>query len=179
MSRVGKMPIEVPDGAKVALEGRRFTAEGPKGKVTEAIVDGIDVSIEDGWIKVTRPDDSGPSRSKHGLVRSLLANAVKGVSEGFTKELELVGVGYRVEAQGKDLVFRLGYSHPVVYKVPEEISVDLDRRNIIIISGANRQQVGQVAAEIRSLRKPDAYKGKALRYKGERLRLKVGKSGVN
>ncbi len=179
MSRIGKMPIDIPDGAKVALEGGVFRAEGPKGKVTQAIAEGIQVVIEDGQVKVSRPDDTGPSRAKHGLVRALLQNAVTGVSEGFKKELELVGVGYRAEVAGKVINFRLGYSHPVVFDIPEGISVEIDRNNIISIFGADRQQVGQVTAEIRALRKPDAYKGKGLRYKGERLRLKVGKAGVN
>ncbi|MEE8166748.1 MAG: 50S ribosomal protein L6 [Myxococcota bacterium] len=178
MSRIGMMPIEIPDGAKVAVEGRFFRAEGPKGKVSEPIAAGIEVAIEDGQVKVTRPDDSNRARAMHGLTRALLANAVKGVSEGFMKELELVGVGYRAEVSGKTVNFRLGYSHPVEYPIPEGISVEVDRSNVISIRGASRQQVGQVAAEIRKLRKPDAYKGKGFRYKGEQLRLKVGKAGV-
>ena len=179
MSRIGKMPIDIPEGAKVSLEGGVFSAEGPKGRVTQAITEGIDVVIEDGQVKVSRPDDTGPSRAKHGLVRALLQNAVTGVCEGFKKELELVGVGYRAAVEGKTINFRLGYSHPVVFDIPEGISVEIERNNIISVSGADRQQVGQVAAEIRALRKPDAYKGKGLRYRGERLRLKVGKAGVN
>ena len=179
MSRIGKMPIDIPEGTKVSLEGGVFCAEGPKGRVSQAITEGIDVVIEDGQVKVSRPDDTGPSRAKHGLVRALLQNAVTGVSEGFKKELELVGVGYRAEVTGQAIKFRLGYSHPVVFDVPEGISVEIERNSIISIFGADRQQVGQVTAEIRALRKPDAYKGKGLRYKGERLRLKVGKAGVN
>jgi large subunit ribosomal protein L6 len=179
MSRTGHYPIEIPKGTKVALEGDLFSAEGPKGKVTQRVVAGIEVEIENGSVRVSRPDDTGPSRAKHGLVRALLANAVTGATDGFKKELELVGVGYRIEVKGKELVFRLGYSHPVVYKVPESISVEVDGQNIIAVSGADRQQVGQVAAEIRSLRKPDAYKGKGIRYRGEKLKLKVGKAGVS
>lgn len=179
MSRVGKMPIEVPAGIKVALDGDVFTAEGPKGKVSELIVAGISVVIDEGQVRVSRSDDSGPARSKHGLVRALLANAVKGVHEGFKKELELIGVGYRAELQGKQINFRLGYSHPVNYPIPDGITVEIDRNNIISVFGADRQQVGQTAAEIRGLRKPDAYKGKGLRYRGEQIRLKVGKAGVN
>ncbi len=178
MSRTGHIPIVIPDGAKAVIEGRVFSVEGPKGKVTEVIAAGIDVEIGDGVIRVTRPDDLGPSKAKHGLVRALLVNAVTGVSEGFKKELELVGVGYRGQVRGKELHFRLGYSHPVIYKVPETVTVEIDGQNVISVSGANRQQVGQVAAEIRSLRKPDAYKGKGIRYKGEQLKLKVGKAGV-
>ena len=178
MSRTGHIPIPVPEAAKVSLEGRVFYAEGPKGKVSERIADGIEGSIDGDEVKVSRPDDTGPSKAKHGLVRALLRNAVEGVCEGFTKELELVGVGYRGEVRGKEIHFRLGYSHDVVYPIPEEISVEIDRNNAIKITGANRQQVGQVAAEVRALRKPDAYKGKGFRYKGEQLRLKVGKAGV-
>ena len=178
MSRTGHLPIPIPDAAKVSLDAGVFTAEGPKGKVSERIAEGIEVAIDDGAVKVSRPDDTGPSKAKHGLVRALLTNALNGVTEGFSKELELVGVGYRGEVKGKDLRFRLGYSHDVVYSIPEGISVEIDRNNEIKISGANRQQVGQVTAEIRSLRKPDAYKGKGFRYKGEQLRLKVGKAGV-
>ena len=178
MSRTGHIPILVPDAAKVSLEGRVFCAEGPKGTVRERIADGIEVEIGDGAVTVSRPDDTGPSKAKHGLVRALLRNAVQGVCEGFTKELELVGVGYRGEVKGKAIHFRLGYSHDVVYQIPEGISVEIERTNEIKISGANRQQVGQVAAEIRAFRKPDAYKGKGFRYKGEQLRLKVGKAGV-
>ena len=178
MSRTGHIPIPVPDGAKVSVDGRTFQAEGPKGKVSEPIVAGIDVEIEDGQIKVSRSDDTGPSKAKHGLVRALLVNAVVGVSEGFSKELELVGVGYRGEVKGKELHFRLGYSHDVVYAIPEGITVEIERNSEVRISGADRQQVGQVTAEIRALRSPDAYKGKGFRYKGEQLRLKVGKAGV-
>lgn len=178
MSRNGHIPLPVPDAAKVSLEGRVFCAEGPKGTVRERIADGIEVTIADGSVTVTRPDDTGPSKAKHGLVRALLRNALEGVCEGFSKELELVGVGYRGEVKGKEIVFRLGYSHDVIYKIPEAITIEIERNIEIKISGANRQQVGQVAAEIRAFRKPDAYKGKGFRYKGEQLRLKVGKAGV-
>lgn len=178
MSRIGKMPIQIPDGAKVVVEGAVFRAEGPKGKVSGPIARGIEVAIEDGLVRVTRLRESNDLRAKHGLTRALLANAVKGVTEGFLKELELVGVGYRAEVSGKSINFRLGYSHPVEYTIPEGISIEIDRDNIISIRGADRQQVGQVTAEIRRLRKPDAYKGKGFRYKGEQLRLKVGKAGV-
>ena len=179
MSRTGHIPIPIPDAAKVSMEAGVFSAEGPKGKVSERVAKGIAVAIDDGAVTVSRPDDTGPSKAKHGLMRALLVNALKGVTDGFTKELELVGVGYRGEVKGKELHFRLGYSHDVVYPVPEGISVEIDsRNNEIKISGASRQQVGQVTAEIRALRKPDAYKGKGFRYKGEQLRLKVGKAGV-
>ena len=178
MSRIGKQPIPVPKGAKVALDGRIFRAEGPKGKVAQEIVRGIDVEIDDGTITVQRRGDSGPDRAKHGLMRALLANAVNGVAVGWTRELEIHGVGFRAESKGNEVHLALGYSHPVVYRVPEGIKVEVDRNTRIVVSGADRQQVGQVAAEIRKLRKPDVYKGKGIRYKDERLKLKVGKAGV-
>ena len=178
MSRIGKQPIPVPEGTKVSLSGQVFEAEGPKGKVSLQIVAGMEIKIEDGVVTVARHDDAGPTRSRHGLMRALLANAVKGVSDGWSKELEIHGVGYRAETKGRQVHFVLGYSHPVVYDVPEGVEVEVDRNTQLLVKGADRQQVGQVAAEIRSLRKPDAYKGKGVRYKDERLRLKVGKAGV-
>ena len=178
MSRVGKNPIEIPRGTKVSIEDGIFTAEGPKGKVSERLLDGIPVSIDDNVITVTRDDDSGDLRSKHGLIRALLANAVHGVSHGFVKLLELNGVGYKAEVQGRAINFALGYSHPVIYDLPEGIDVEIDKNNKISVSGANRQQVGQVAAEIRSLRKPDPYKAKGIKYADEIIRRKVGKAGA-
>ena len=178
MSRVGKLPIEIPNGTKVSVEDGVFTAEGPKGKVSERLLDGVPISIDDNVITVTRDNDSGDLRSKHGLMRALLANAVTGVSEGFTKVLELNGVGYKAEVQGRAINFALGYSHPVIYELPEGIDVEIDKNNKISVSGANRQQVGQVAAEIRSLRKPDPYKAKGIKYADEVIRRKVGKAGA-
>ena len=178
MSRIGKLPIAVPKVAKVALDGRVFRAEGPKGKVAQELVSGIDVKIEDSTVTVHRSSDSGAAKAKHGLMRALLANAVKGVSLGWSRELEIQGVGFRAESKGSEVHLALGYSHPVVYRVPDGIKVEVDRNTRIVVSGADRQQVGQVAAEIRKLRKPDVYKGKGIRYKDERLKLKVGKAGV-
>ena len=178
MSRVGKRPIEIPNGTKVAIENGVFTAEGPKGKVSERMLEGISVSIDDGVISVSRANDTGDLRSKHGLIRALLANAVTGASEGFVKELQLNGVGYKAEVQGRALHLALGYSHPVVYELPEGIEVEVDKSNKISVRGANRQEVGQVAAEIRSLRKPDPYKGKGIKYVDEVIRRKVGKAGA-
>ena len=178
MSRVGRSPIEIPNGVKVALADGIFTAEGPKGKVSERMLDGIPVKIDDGVVTVSRDGDSGDLRSKHGLVRSLLANAVHGVSVGFVKELELNGVGYKAELQGRAINFVLGYSHPVVYKLPEGIDVEIDKAFKMSVRGANRQVVGQVAAEIRSLRKPDPYKAKGIKYVDEVIRRKVGKAGA-
>ncbi len=178
MSRVGKMPIQVPGGTKVSLEEGYFVAEGPKGRVSEKLLEGIPVEISEGQVTVKRAGNSGDLRSKHGLMRALLANAVVGVSRGFTKELELTGVGYRAEVEKRDLRLSLGFSHPVIYPIPEGIEVEIDKANKITVRGADRQLVGQVAAEIRDLRKPDPYKGKGFKYVGEVIRRKVGKAGA-
>jgi large subunit ribosomal protein L6 len=178
MSRIGKEPIAVPDGVKVSIDDGVFVAEGPKGKVSQKIVERVAVEIEDGTVTVTRGGEAGPDRAMHGLMRALLANAVTGVSEGFTKVLEINGVGYRAEAKGSEIHFALGYSHPVIYSVPEGITVEVDKQNRITVAGADRQQVGQVAAEIRSLRKPEPYKGKGIKYADEVIRRKVGKAGA-
>ena len=176
MSRVGKAPIPIPSGVKVELKDGALHVEGPKGKLRQTVIDGVDLEIEDGSITVTRRGDSGPDRARHGLMRALFANAVTGASQGFEKKLQIVGVGYRGEVQGKQLNLALGYSHPVVFEIPEGISIEIDKQNVITVSGADKQQVGQVAAEIRSLRRPDPYKGKGVRYVDEVLRLKVGKA---
>ena len=179
MSRVGKEPISIPQGVKVTVEDRVFVAEGPKGKVRQFLLEGIPVEIEDGIVTVTRDDDSGDLRSKHGLMRALLANAVQGVSEGFSKQLEIHGVGYRASLKGSEIHLALGYSHPVVFKVPDGIEVQVDEKaGKIKVSGADRQLVGQVAANIRRLRKPEPYKGKGIRYSDEVVRRKVGKAGA-
>jgi large subunit ribosomal protein L6 len=179
MSRVGRQPIPVPKGATVKIEGGVFVAEGPKGKVTQALLDGIPVKIEESVVEVSREGETGEMRSKHGLMRALLANAVHGVAEGFTKELEIHGVGYRAELKGKEIHLALGYSHPVVYRVPEGIEVEVEEKaGRIKVLGANRQQVGQVAAEIRSLRTPEPYKGKGIKYSDETIHRKVGKAGA-
>lgn len=178
MSRIGKQPIQVPGGTKVELQNGTFVAEGPKGKVVQPVFDGYPVDIDGDTITVSRPGETGPDRAKHGLLRSLLANAVQGVSTGFTKTLDIVGVGYRAEVRGKEVHFALGYSHPVVFAIPEGIEVAVDKANRVTVTGADRQQVGQVAAEIRRLRRPDPYKGKGIKYSDEILRRKVGKSGA-
>ena len=180
MSRIGNAPITVPSAAKVRVDGDMFHAEGPKGKVSQKLFPGdCTVEIDNGTITVARSSDAGPVRAKHGLLRSLVANAIQGVTEGFVKELEIVGTGYRGEVKGKEAHFSLGFSHPVVYPIPEGISIEIDTKaNTVKISGADRQRVGQVAAEIRALRPPDPYKAKGVRYKGEHIRRKEGKAGA-
>lgn len=178
MSRIGKQAIPIPKGAKIKVEGDRFVAEGPKGKVTEPLFPECPVAIEDGEVRVSCVGSSGAVRAKHGLSRALLANAVRGVTEGFQKNLEIVGVGYRGEVKGREAHFALGYSHPIVFPIPEGITIEIDKANKISVAGADRQQVGQVAAKIRSLRPPDPYKAKGIRYSDERIRRKVGKAGA-
>jgi large subunit ribosomal protein L6 len=177
MSRIGRMPIPVPQGTKVQVQDGVFVAEGPKGRVEQTLFEGYPVEVKDGTIEVTRSGDTGPERSLHGLLRALLANAVQGVSAGFTKQLDIVGVGYRAEVKGPQVQFALGYSHPVLYDIPEGIKIEIDKSNRVTVSGADRQKVGQVAAEIRGLRRPDPYKGKGIKYTNEVLRRKVGKAG--
>ena len=177
MSRIGKAPILLPDKAKVAVNGGTVTIEGPKGKLEQPLQQGIEVLVEDGVVRLHCSGSRGPERALHGLARALLANAVVGVTEGFRRELEIVGVGYRGEVRGREIHLALGYSHPVVYAIPDGIDVSIDdRANRIAVSGIDKQQVGQVAADLRSLRKPDAYKGKGIRYRDEVIRLKVGKA---
>jgi len=179
MSRIGNSPIEIPKGTKVSIDAGVLTAEGPKGKVSQPLFDEFAVKIEDSTITVSRPGDAGPQRAMHGLLRSLVANAVEGVSTGFSKTLDIVGVGYRAEVKGQEVHFALGYSHPVIYAIPEGIEIEVDTRaNRVSVSGADKQKVGQVAAEIRRLRRPDPYKGKGVKYTDEILRRKVGKAGA-
>jgi large subunit ribosomal protein L6 len=179
MSRIGKEPITIPGGVKVGVEDGVFHAQGPKGKVSQALLPEVSVDVDDGVLTVARNGESRSHRARHGLMRALLANAVKGVADGWAKELEIHGVGYRAESKGREIHMALGYSHPVVYQVPEGIEAEVDSKaNRIKISGADRQQVGQVAAEIRSLRKPEPYKGKGIKYSDEVIRRKVGKAGA-
>ena len=181
MSRIGKKPIPVPDKVKVEIKTQTVVVTGPKGTVSSLIPPGIKFEQKDKQVLAIRRDDSGPQRAFHGLARALVANAVRGVTEGFTKELEIVGIGYKAEQRRNSVVFTLGYSHPIEYPIPQGISVAIDARPGIqarlVISGVDRQQVGQIAANIRSLRKPDPYKNKGIRYAGERLKKKVGKAG--
>jgi len=179
MSRIGRMPIKIPGGTKVSIDGGSFFAEGPKGKVREKLIAGIEVEIHDGSVEVRRSGETGDLRAKHGLMRALLANAVEGATKGFEKVLEIRGVGYKAEVRGREVHFALGYSHPVIYPIPEGIDVEVDpKANRVTVRGAERQVVGQVAAEMRRLRRPDPYKGKGIKYLDEVLRRKVGKAGA-
>ncbi|WP_130014031.1 50S ribosomal protein L6 [Serinicoccus sediminis] len=178
MSRIGRLPVTVPSGVDVAIDGSTVTVKGPKGQLALDVVEPISVAAgEDGRIEVTRPDDERDSRSRHGLTRSLIANMVEGVTNGYTKKLEIHGTGYRVVARGSDLEFALGYSHPILIKAPEGITFQVENPTRFSVTGIDKQQVGEVAANIRKLRKPDPYKGKGVRYEGERIRRKVGKAG--
>ena len=167
MSRIGKMPIEVPSGVEVTVEGTLATVKGPRGTLAQTIPTSISVRQEGAQLVVERPDDQRENRALHGLVRSLVANMVEGVTNGFEKQLEIQGVGYRVQAQGSDLVFSLGYSHQIPVRAPEGITFEVTSPTRFSIRGIDKQQVGQVAADIRRLRKPDPYKGKGVRYAGE------------
>jgi large subunit ribosomal protein L6 len=177
MSRIGRMPVVIPSGVDVTIEGRAVTVTGPKGVLSLEVASPIDVTKEDGVITVTRPNDEGEVRALHGLSRSLIANMVTGVTDGYRKTLEIVGVGYRVQARGKDLEFSLGFSHPVPVSAPDGITLRVETPTRFIVEGIDKQQVGEVAANIRKLRKPDPYKGKGVRYQGEQVRRKVGKAG--
>jgi len=177
MSRIGRMPVTIPGGVDVTIDGREVTVTGPKGKLSLEVAEPIEVSQNDGVITVTRPNDEGHVRALHGLSRSLVANMVTGVTEGYRKTLEIVGVGYRVQARGPNLEFSLGFSHPVTVSPPEGITLRVESPTRLVVEGIDKQRVGEVAANIRKLRKPDPYKGKGLRYSGEHIRRKVGKAG--
>jgi large subunit ribosomal protein L6 len=177
MSRIGKLPIPVPTGVDVTIDGSVVTVKGPKGSLSHNVVEPITVSRDDTVIEVVRPDDERTSKALHGLTRTLIANMVQGVTEGYQKKLEIVGVGYRVQARGTDLEFALGFSHPVSVKAPAGISFAVESPTRFSVAGIDKQQVGEVSANIRKLRKPEPYKGKGIRYAGEQVRRKVGKAG--
>lgn len=177
MSRIGKMPIAVPAGVEVTIDGSTVTVKGPKGELTRTFQPSMTIAQEGNEILVTRPDDTRESKSFHGLTRTLVANMVEGVSKGYSKKLQMVGVGYRATLKGKDLELSLGYSHPVIVEAPENITFEVPSQTEIVVSGPNKEQVGQVAANIRKWRKPEPYKGKGIRYEGEYVRRKVGKAG--
>ncbi len=176
MSRIGKLPIDLPAGVEVRVEDGLATVTGPRGTLRQDLPPTITVRQEDGRVLVERPDDERENRALHGLVRSLVANMVEGVTKGFEKQLEIQGVGYRVQAQGSDLLFSLGYSHPISVKAPDGITFEVTSPTRLAVRGIDKQQVGQVAAEIRRLRRPDPYKGKGVRYAGEVVRRKAGKT---
>ncbi|BBX27275.1 MULTISPECIES: 50S ribosomal protein L6 [Mycobacteriaceae] len=178
MSRIGKQPVLVPTGVDVTIDGRNVSVKGPKGTLTLDVAEPITVERnDDGAIVVSRPDDERRSRSLHGLSRTLVANLVTGVTEGYTRKMEIFGVGYRVQLKGSNLEFALGYSHPVVIEAPEGITFAVETPTKFSITGIDKQKVGQISAVIRRLRRPDPYKGKGVRYEGEQIRRKVGKTG--
>jgi large subunit ribosomal protein L6 len=177
MSRIGKKEIPLPKGVEVKQDGNAVTVKGPKGTLSTQLVEGIGVKVENNVVQFTRRDEEKKTRAFHGLVRALVANNVKGVSEGFKRELDIVGVGYRAEVKGKEVVFQLGYSHPIKFPIPAGIDITVDAKSgHITITGIDKQKVGQVAAEIRSLREPDPYKGKGIKYSDEVIRRKAGKA---
>lgn len=178
MSRIGRMPVAIPTGVEVKVDGGEVRVKGPKGELSNRVPEGLAVAIAGDEVRITRGGDEPRQRAFHGLLRSLVANSVLGVTKGFSKELEIVGVGYKAEVKGKVVVFSLGYSHPVNFAIPEGISVNLDAKaGKVTVSGADRQKVGQIAAEMRNLRLPDPYKGKGIKYANEVIRRKVGKAG--
>ncbi len=176
MSRIGKQPIPVPSGVEVKIDGSTVSVKGPKGQLEQSFTDVLTISMDEGAVVVTRPDDGREARSLHGLTRTLIANMVIGVSDGYSKNLEIVGVGYRAVLKGSDLELALGFSHPVVVKPEPGITFEVPAPTKITVSGIDKQRVGQVAAEIRAWRKPEPYKGKGVRYEGEYVRRKLGKA---
>ena len=178
MSRIGKQPVPVPAGVDVTIDGRNVSVKGPKGTLGLAVAEPITVvRSDDGTILIGRPDDERRSRSLHGLSRTLVANLITGVTEGYTTKMEIFGVGYRVQQKGSNLEFALGYSHPVLIEAPEGITFAVESPTKFSVSGIDKQKVGQISSNIRRLRRPDPYKGKGVRYEGEQIRRKVGKTG--
>ena len=178
MSRIGKMPVPIPSGVTVDVNDGVVRAKGPKGELTQKLRPEVTLAVEDGEVRLERGSDTKADRAFHGLMRALVANMVRGVSEGFQKSLELQGVGYRAEKKGNTLVLNVGYSHQVEYPEPDGVSISTPSPTQIVVEGADKQKVGQAAAEIRSVRPPEPYKGKGIRYQGEHVRRKAGKTGV-
>jgi large subunit ribosomal protein L6 len=178
MSRIGKQPVAVPQGVTITVSRDALQVKGPKGTVATPLPGGITCKVDGGTAVVSRRNDERTQRALHGLTRALLANAVKGVSAGWIRDLEIQGIGYRAAVQGKNVELALGYSHPVVYPIPEGVSITVEKQTRVTVSGVDRQKVGQVAAEIRSLRPPEPYKGKGIRYANEVIKKKVGKTGA-
>jgi large subunit ribosomal protein L6 len=178
MSRVGNKVIPIPSGVKVNVAPGQVEVQGPKGKLVSSVPGGIEFQMADGRLVAKRTAETKELRALHGLARSLVANAVKGVTQGFQKELEIVGIGYRAELKGKSVVFSLGFSHPIDFQIPSGINIAVEKQTRLVVSGTDKQKVGQTAATIRSLRRPDPYKNKGIRYAGEVLKKKVGKTGA-
>lgn len=178
MSRIGRLPVPLASGVKVEMAGRKITVKGPKGSLAQELPGGIDAEVADGKILVKRRDDSKPQRALHGLTRALLNNAVVGVTKGFSKELEIQGVGYRAQVSGTSVNLTLGYTHAIDFPIPSGIQVAVEKQTKLTVTGIDRQQVGQVAAKLRALRPPDVYKGKGVRYANEVVRKKAGKTGA-
>ena len=177
MSRIGKLPITVPGGVDVKIDGQKVTVKGSKGELALVVAEPIRVAVEEGQVVVTRPDDERDSRALHGLTRTLINNNIIGVTEGYSKQLEVVGTGYRVQQKGAGLELALGFSHPVLVDAPEGITLAVEGNTKITVSGISKQAVGEAAANIRKLKKPEPYKGKGIRYAGENVRRKAGKAG--
>ena len=178
MSRIGNKPVSIPDKVTVAIDGSTVTVKGPKGELVETFRPEMTIRLQDGKVTVERPSDGKAHKALHGLTRALIANMVQGVTSGYRKALEIVGVGYRAEKNGKNLVLNVGYSHPVQYAEPQGITISTTAPTVVVIEGLDKQKVGQVAAEIRSVRPPEPYKGKGIRYQGEQVRRKAGKTGA-
>ncbi len=176
MSRIGNLPVKLPKGVTVTVAGGAMAAKGPKGQLSRPVPSHVELKVESDRVVITRVNDSKPARARHGLTRALLQNLVTGVSEGFERRLEIVGVGYKAAVKGAVLELHLGYSHPIEYPIPAGLEIATDR-NLIVVKGIDKEAVGQAAANIRGFRKPDAYKGKGIRYHGERIKLKPGKAG--
>jgi large subunit ribosomal protein L6 len=177
MSRIGRLPIEIPSGVDITIDGQHVAVKGPKGELALTVKEPIEASKVENQVIVTRPDDERSSRSLHGLSRTLINNLIIGVTQGYQKELEIVGTGYRIASQGQGVEFQLGYSHPITVQPPEGITFTVEGNTKLVVSGIDKQAVGEVAANIRKLRKPEPYKGKGVRYAGENVRRKAGKAG--
>ena len=178
MSRIGKKPIAIPKGVQVSVQGQQVEVKGPKGHLTMTAHDLCSVQVTDGSVVVSRGGDHRTAKALHGLTRALVANMIRGVTEGFERRLEIVGIGYRTQLAGRNLTFSLGYSHPIVFPLPEGVNAEVDKQTLITLRGIDKYVVGQTAAQIRSLRPPDSYKGKGIRYSDETVRKKVGKAGA-
>ena len=177
MSRIGKQPIPIPQGVKVQIENGLIRAEGPKGKLSQPVPTGMAAKLEDNVLTITRDSDHRTARAMHGLTRALIANMVTGVKDGFERKLDIVGIGYRAQLQGRNIQLALGYSHPVIFPLPETVTAEIERQVAITLRAPDKALLGETAAKLRALRKPDPYKGKGIKYTGEILRRKVGKAG--